>query len=384
MNLIINCPICNSNNLFDFVNRKEIPVHQNLVYTTLKSAKNATTGDMIFSVCEICGFIFNRAFEHEKLEYGDNYENSQLHSNIFNQHVSDIINNLINIGDIKNSKIMEIGCGNGQFLIKLMKGLDKSNTGYGFDPSYKKKSSILENNIVFSKKYFLSDSIDFISDIVISRHVIEHIPEPIPFLQEIRKNIEKNSRVFTETPRIDWILKNHVFWDFTYEHCSFFSFNSITTAFEISGFKVIIKKAIFGEQYMWIECKKVDQGKISKNGKEIVKLTKEYLKAEKNIIKLWLEKISKLQKNGKIALWGAGGKGTTFANLLDPKNIIFDCIIDINPKKWNKFIPGSGHIIINPKEIEEKKIKSIIIMNPNYTNEVSKMIQNKDIILVNT
>ena len=155
MNLIINCPICNSNNLFDFVNRKEIPVHQNLVYTTLKSAKNATTGDMIFSVCEICGFIFNRAFEHEKLEYGDIYENSQLHSNIFNQHISDIINNLINIGDIKNSKIMEVGCGNGQFLIKLMKELDKSNTGYGFDPSYKKNSSILENNIVFSKKILL-------------------------------------------------------------------------------------------------------------------------------------------------------------------------------------------------------------------------------------
>ena len=60
----------------------------------------------------------------------------------------EIINNLINKGDIKNSKIMEIGCGNGQFLIKLMKELDKSNTGYGFDPSYKKNSSILENNIV--------------------------------------------------------------------------------------------------------------------------------------------------------------------------------------------------------------------------------------------
>lgn len=355
MNLITNCPICKSNNLTDFVTRKQVPVHQNLAYSTQKLAINASRGDMIFSICEECGFVCNRAFEFEKLEYGDGYENSQLHSEIFNQHVNNIINNLIQVDKKKNLKIIEIGCGNGQFLIKLMAQIDKSNLGYGFDPSFKKDILILDKNIHFEQKYFSSNLINFISDIVISRHVIEHIPKPIPFLQEIKKIVGKNSKVFIETPTIDWILKNNIFWDFTYEHCSFFSFNSLTTAFEIAGLKVKNKKEIFGGQYIWMEGKKIPECDISKHNKETIRLAKEYQKIENSLIQSWLEKLLKLQKNGKIALWGAGGKGTTFANLLDPKTTLFDCIIDINPKKWNKFIPGSGHVIINPKKNRRKK-----------------------------
>ena len=53
---------------------------------------------MIFLICEEYGFVCNRAFEFEKLEY----KNSQLHFNIFNQHVKNIINKLIKIDQFKN------------------------------------------------------------------------------------------------------------------------------------------------------------------------------------------------------------------------------------------------------------------------------------------
>ena len=52
-------------------------------------------------------------------------------------------------------------------------------------------------------------------------------------------------------------------------------------------------------------------------------------------------------KHGNIALWGAAGKGVCLANTIDPNREFIECLIDLNPKKWGKFIPGTGHEIIN-------------------------------------
>ena len=91
-------------------------------------------------------------------------------------------------------------------------------------------------------------------------------------------------------------------------------------------------------------------------------------------------------KHGNIALWGAAGKGVCLANIIDPNRESIECLIDLNPKKWGKFIPGTGHDIINFTEIEKRKIKTAIIMNPNYYDEIKKLIieQNIDINLINS
>ena len=34
-----------------------------------------------------------------------------------------------------------------------------------------------------------------------------------------------------------------------------------------------------------------------------------------------------------VAVWGAGGKGVTFASTIDPEAEMIRCMIDINPKK---------------------------------------------------
>jgi hypothetical protein len=97
-------------------------------------------------------------------------------------------------------------------------------------------------------------------------------------------------------------------------------------------------------------------------------------------------KIKKLMKHGNIALWGAAGKGVCLANTIDPNREFIECLIDLNPKKRGKFIPGTGHEIINFTEIEQRKIKTAIVMNPNYYDEIKKLIieQNLDILLINS
>jgi hypothetical protein len=45
-------------------------------------------------------------------------------------------------------------------------------------------------------------------------------------------------------------------------------------------------------------------------------------------------------------------------------------VIDINPKKHNKFVPITGQKIVSPQILMEENIKNIIVMNPAYKDEI--------------
>jgi len=382
------CPICNSQRLNRFLTRENVPVHQNYLCKDQKSAIDITRGHLQLVVCEDCGFVFNQTFSLSKLSYGEKYDNAQDFSPMFEKHISNLVNHLVLEKNVKNCNIVEVGCGKGSFLKRLVKDEKWANNGFGFDPSYDGPESILNGRLKFQKSYYDSKSVQIPADVIICRHVIEHVPEPLNLIQQVHKSLKNssNSHVFFETPTVEWILKNNVVWDFFYEHCSLFSKNSIKTAFEISGFVVEDICSVFQNQYLWLEAsvssKKLE---ITKNPDSIPGLATKFSKYEQQLIKNWKSKIQKLKLDGNTAIWGAGAKGVTFANLIDPHLELINSIIDLNPNKQGKFLPGTGHPIINYKNIPKKGIKNVILMNPNYYNEILTMLNKEkiDVTIIN-
>lgn len=354
-----------------------MPANQNFLISDKKSALQIPTGDLELQICNDCSFIFNQKFNLSKVHYGDLYENSQDVSPLFEAHLTKLAKNLILEKNVKDSTIVEVGCGKGVFLKKLISFDDCNNIGYGFDPSYI-GNDLESKNLKFVKKFYDSDSANIKADVVICRHVIEHIPNPVELLKTVRTALSKskNPRVFFETPDVDWILKNHVIWDFFYEHCSYFNPVSIRTAFEIAGFKIESIEHVFSNQYMLIQATLSESNILpSKNSDNTKNLAKNFLIQEQKNQNMWKNKIKELSNHGHIAIWGAGAKGVTFLNLLDPNSKLIECVIDINPKKQGKYIPGTSHPIISPDELKFKKITDIIIMNPNYFDEINSVIK---------
>ena len=54
-------------------------------------------------------------------------------------------------------------------------------------------------------------------------------------------------------------------------------------------------------------------------------------------------------------------------------------IVDINPHRHGKFIPGIGKQIVSPQFLKDYKPEKIIIMNPVYCTEIKKMVEGMDI-----
>lgn len=379
------CPVCNSSSINKFLSRKNVPVHQNLPLNDQKDAIKIRRGDLNLTLCEECGFIFNTTFDLSKLEYGNKYDNTQDFSSVFDRYLSDLVKYFVFDKNIQNLRIVEVGCGRGAFLRKLVDNKEWKNIGDGFDPSYIGPESDLEGRLNFHRNYYDENCARIAADIVICRHVIEHVPEPIKLLLTIKKALNNSSapRVFFETPDVEWILKNHVVWDFFYEHCSLFTKNSLKTAFEIAGFKVENVKNVFEDQYILLEATidKTKTIKVTKKIENISALTKKFSEFEKGLLNNWLKKIKKIHSRGKICIWGAGAKGVTFANMIDPNRKLIDCLIDLNPNKQGKFIPGTGHPIVNYKDIKLRKIEAAILMNPNYYKENIELLKESKISL---
>jgi hypothetical protein len=126
------CPLCESRRLTRFLRRKQVPVHQNLVVGSEDAARSVARGELDLAVCEDCGFIFNRAFDLARLAYGEDYDNTQSCSAYFDAYLDGLVEDMVGQHAVRNSRIIEVGCGKGQFLRKLVSFPGANNKGFGF------------------------------------------------------------------------------------------------------------------------------------------------------------------------------------------------------------------------------------------------------------
>ena len=372
------CPVCSSSGAFEFVARTGVPAHQHQICATAEIARLVTKGDLALECCPHCGFVFNAAFDPAKLNYGAGYDNTQDHSPAFKAHVDGLVEHLARTVGMNNARIVEVGCGQGSFLRALVSA-SPGSLGYGFDPSFRGDADGAHPEIVFERRFYGADCSAILADVVVCRHVIEHVPDPRRLLEAIRDALGSSAtaRVFFETPCLEWILRHHVLWDLFYEHCSYFTADSLRLAFERSGFRVDKVMHVFSDQYLWLEAT-VQSGTATEapgGAPGVAELARAYGMYEAELRARWLERLGILRQEGAVGVWGAGAKGVTFANLLDPDCELLDCVVDLNPGKQGRYVPGTGHPIVDYRQLGPRHVRNVILMNPNYRIENIELLQ---------
>ena len=88
----------------------------------------------------------------------------------------------------------------------------------------------------------------------------------------------------------------------------------------------------------------------------------------------WCPKPSAVNIFGTMAIWGAGAKGATFCNLVDPDCKYIQFVVDITPEKQGKYVPGTGHLIVSYEALKISRTDTVILMNPNYHEENQKLL----------
>jgi len=379
----IECPSCSTLVLRKILyERKKCPVMNNVTYDTYKESKICLSGDINLTRCEFCGLIFNSSFDKSLINYDMSYNNLRSLSQVYIDHLSQVANicsEFINQNDI----VLDIGCGKGDFLKKLN---DVTGCkGFGYDQSYDGEKNYNDNTVFFNN-YFDPNEVQTSYDAIVLRHVLEHIPDPYEFLLKIlnKKIIKNGTNLLIEVPDIDWIIKNKTFYDITYEHCNYFSKNSLSNLLNRLGWHIEKIQNVYDGQYLLLNA--TYNGYFDKNlNNKYEQISKINFQKFEEAKKKFCETIKNAEN---VCIWGASGKGvlvlSEFSEELLEK---VKFVIDINPKKQGKYLPLSGKLVTSPNILKNYKGQLVVIvMNEIYQDEIKKNINSMgvDAIFINS
>jgi SAM-dependent methyltransferase len=362
----------------EFLRREQVPVQQNLVVKDRRAAEAVPRRPFRLRICERCEFVFNPAFDLSGLKYSDEYDNTQVCSPQFNDYVDGLVRDLVVNRGVRGRRIVEVGCGKGDFLRRLVDAPGADNTGYGFDRSYEGPLEDRGGRLKFERRFYEPDCGAVAADVVICRHCVGYLPDPVGVLRTVRRAVagSPHALVCFETQDVEWMLDRHVFFDFAYEVCSYFSPGSLAAAYGMAGLAVTRVRRLFGGQYLWVEGAPAGQESLpAPGGRRLVRKALAFAEVEADLRRLLRAKLTAPGARGRTAVWGAGTKGASFVSLVDPRRELLACVVDLNPNKQGKYLPGTGHPIVDYRQLPDYGVTQAILMNPNYREENARLLR---------
>jgi SAM-dependent methyltransferase len=373
------CPNCAGRGLRIFFEVPSIPVHSCLLMDSREQAVAYPRGDLRLGFCPACGFVTNTAFDVAHNEYSTSYEETQGFSSTFNRFAEGLARDLVVKWDLAGRRVLEIGCGKGEFLVKMCEL--GGCRGIGIDPAYRPERTTSE---AAARIEFIQDLYDrryahLEADCIVCRHTLEHIAPTLDFMRELRRTIgdRRDTIVFFELPDVMRELCEGAFWDLYYEHCTYFSCGSLARLFRATGFDVLELELAYGGQYILLTAKPADGVtapvlEVEDDLVDLVERIAAFPALCEGVMRRWRDFADDYgDRRKKLVVWGSGSKGVSFLTSLGLTDQI-DCVVDINPYRQGKFMPGTGHEIVAPAHLASHPPDGVIVMNPIYLEDIRR------------
>ena len=304
----------------------------------------------------------NSLYDGNLIAYNQNYESQvydfsgdiQLSSK---QYIKSLTEFLL------RKRIVEIGCGQGEFLSYLHYEFGSEISLVGFDPVFRGETK----NPSWTIHRQLYD-FSFQGDVFVFRCVLNHFEDYNQFLSKIASANRHKTFALIEYPNLNFILKNRIWQAMGHEHVHYFTKESF------KNFDIIFQGDFANEEwsYVVIELPRQRTGKV-------------FLQRDSEISKLFEAKSAFLQSlsaGKKYAIFGASGKGTIMASAMINAGFNVTFAIDNNPNKSGRWLANSGVEIITPPEFERRSegVEEIVIANPLHTSSVRRFFSTKYVV----
>lgn len=371
------CPNCQGSGMLVFYGIDAIPIHSCLLIPDRDQAMTYPTRQLRLGLCERCGFIGNTSFDPSVHHYSAQYEETQGFSGRFRAFSRDLCTRLIERYDLHEKRILEIGCGKGEFLAEIC--ALGHNTGIGIDPAYvpERNPAGADAGVTFIQDFYSEKYAHLEADVICCRHTLEHIAETYRFMETIRNAIGARTQTLLifEVPDAIRVLREGAFWDIYYEHCSYFTPTSLARLFRATGFETDQLDLVFDDQYIVLTayaCGRSPGAAVSCEEDAVPprQAVDEFRQACRAGLAYWRGIINRArEEGGKIVVWGGGSKAVAFLTTLGVSDTV-EYVVDINPYKHGKFLPGTGQEVVSPEFLSHCRPDQVIVMNPIYCDEI--------------
>jgi hypothetical protein len=371
------CDACAAAELVPFADLGDIPVLCGVHWPDAGSAKASPVGAMRLAYCPSCAYVRNVAFDPALMVYDTTMDTNLHHSPAFQRFSAELVEHLAHRYALGGARLLDIGCGQGEFLRELCHGTGA--TGVGYDAMYAGPEGPDGAGVSFHSGFAPRGAQLPAFDVVTSRHWFEHIDDPYEFLLDLRLSA-KGREVFgyLEVPDACYDLKT-AGWEVIYPHVSYFDAYSLCRIVERAGWRVEDTGTLFSGMFRFIEISSGYGG--PRRGTSVLpglsdrdaQLAAVAGFADRHHAERarWRSRIATLVAEGaNPVLWGAGSRGVQFLTLADRDRRLC-AVVDLNPRKWGRFLPATAHQVTAPETLREVKPAAVIITNPAYQSEIA-------------
>ena len=339
--------------------------------------------------CHQCFLVQVDEYKKSDAIFDNNYVYFSSFSSSWLQHARKYTEMMTNrFGYNKNSLVIEVASNDG-YLLQYFK--EKEIPVLGIEPTANTAAAASEKGIdsvidffgVRLAKELVSKNIK--ADLLLGNNVLAHVPDILDFVGGMKIILNEEGVITMEFPHLMQLVDNNQFDTIYHEHFSYLSFYTVKQIFESLGLVIfdVEELSTHGGSLRVFAKHFEDSGKsISKNVANL--LEKESVKGLMGLtyydhfqqkafkIKLDITSFLREQKRAgkKVAAYGAAAKGNTMLNYCGIKNDLIDFVVDANPNKQNKFLPGSHIAVVNELYLKVEKPDFVIIFPWNIKDEI--------------
>jgi len=381
------CRFCGSNLEFTFVDLGTAPLSNSYLN---KSDLNGIEKryPLHAYVCSACFLVQLEKFESPENIFSD-YAYLSSYSDTWQKHCEAYAKAMIErfkLGD--NSRVVELASNDGCMLQYFKK---RSIPVLGIEPAKNVARVAEAAGIPTVTEFFSVDCAERLAregtkaDLLVANNVLAHVPDLNDFVEGMARILASSGVVTIEFPHLMRLIEHSEFDTIYHEHFSYFSFGTAITILEAHGLVVFdVEELTTHGGSLRIFCQRKESGTQAKTDRVESLLATEdragmtgvayytdfQYKADKVRDDLLAFLVETKRSGQKIAAYGAAAKANTLLNYAGVSSEFLPWIVDRNPSKQGRFMPGSRIPIVDEMRIETEKPEFMLLLPWNLREEL--------------
>lgn len=371
------CLICKSEKLKKIFNAIQVPLAPNAPLDE-SDFDSEIFVELDIVQCQHCSIIYNKAFDLSMIEkiYTENYSSGIPNSPKVLEHFKSIIDGAILKENIENQCVIEIGASDFTFSELLIER--GASQVIAFEPSNLFQT---ENpRIHHINTFFSVEKIPVATEeigLIVMRHVLEHLPDPMATIAKLASVARQGLKLYIEVPNAEDIIADGRFYDFFYEHITYFNPALLTRIMKNFGFTTHTITSLVQGQHFGLLCEKTDPTPSvlpPMKATETIQPVGDFTSSTEEFLNRIGEVINSYEK---LAIYGAGNHGLGVAALLELDSERVKCFLDLNEMKAGKYSPKTHIPIVPPEKKKLQELDAIVIIASLHQDDIAADLRGK-------
>ena len=340
-------------------------------------------------VCESCWLVQTEDFAGFDDMFSAEYAYFSSFSSTMLAHVKQYSQAMTaRFGLNASSCVVEVASNDG-YLLKNFKAV--GIPCYGVEPTASTAKAAREIGIESIEEFFGKKLANRLvsegrqADLTAANNVLAHVPDINDFVGGFALLLKDQGVSTFEFPHLLNLVDKAQFDTIYHEHFSYLSLTSVCTIFKANGLSVFDVEEIAthgGSLRVFAQKSSTGKHAVSPSVADMLaheealgmKTAAYYGKTQADAVKIkrdLLKFLLKAQEEGKtVAAYGAAAKGNTLLNYAGVRDDLVKFVIDLNPAKQNKFMPGSRIPMVGADVLDTTAPDYMLILPWNLEAEI--------------